>query len=66
MKISRIDFKLSPALVAAGAIGVFAIAVGAQVQTADGSQAYTVQLDTTNVNYSPSLGGYTMNVGVGW
>lgn len=33
MKISRIDFKLSPALVAAGAIGVFAIAVGAQVQT---------------------------------
>lgn len=40
------------------------IPIGASVQTADGSQAYTVTLDTTNPAYSATLGGYVLAAGV--
>ena len=40
------------------------VTVGATVQTADGTQQYTVILDTTNVNYSALLGGYVLAIGV--
>ena len=33
MKVLQIGFKVSPALLATGAIGIFALVVGAQVQT---------------------------------
>lgn len=36
---------------------------GAMVQTADGTQQYTVDLDPTNSAYSSSLGGYVLPVG---
>ncbi|WP_020472355.1 baseplate J/gp47 family protein [Zavarzinella formosa] len=36
------------------------IAVGATVQTSDGSQNFTVTLDTTNSAYNPTLGGYVI------
>ncbi len=39
------------------------VPVGATVQTADGSQNYTVNLDTTNAAYSASLGGYVLAPG---
>ena len=39
------------------------VPVGATVQTADGSQNYTVILDTTNAAYSASLGGYVLAPG---
>ncbi|MDA8256736.1 MAG: baseplate J/gp47 family protein [Betaproteobacteria bacterium] len=39
------------------------VPVGATVQTADGSQNYTVNLDTTNPAYSASLGGYVLTPG---
>jgi uncharacterized phage protein gp47/JayE len=40
------------------------IPVGAVVQTADGTQQFTVVLDTTNSAYSASLGGYVLAAGV--
>ena len=40
------------------------VPIGASVQSADGSQTYTVQLDTTNPAYNASLGGYVMAAGV--
>lgn len=36
------------------------VPVGATVQTSDGSQTVTVVADTTNPNFSASLGGYSM------
>ncbi len=40
------------------------VPVGATILTADGTQSYTVNLDTTNVNYSATLGGYVLAPGV--
>ena len=40
------------------------IASGATVTTTDGTQAYTVTLDTTNAAYSATLGGYVIAAGV--
>lgn len=40
------------------------IPVGAAVQTADGSQRFTVALDTGNVAYSSTLGGYVLAANV--
>lgn len=39
------------------------VPVGTVVQTADGSQKFTVTLDTTNAAYSAGLGGYVALVG---
>lgn len=41
------------------------IQVGTTVQTADGSQIFSVAADTTNPIFSPSLNGYTMPAMVG-
>ena len=38
------------------------IAVGAGVQTADGTQSFVVVLDTTNTAYNSALGGYVVAV----
>jgi len=38
------------------------VPVGATVQTADGSQTFTVTIDTTNSAYNASLGGYVIPV----
>lgn len=46
-------------------VGQVVVPVGATVQTADGSQQFTVNLDTTNPVYSASLGGFVMAGGVG-
>lgn len=40
------------------------VPIGATVQTADGTQQYTVTLDTTNGAYSALLGGYVLAVAV--
>jgi uncharacterized phage protein gp47/JayE len=40
------------------------VPVGATVVSADGTQSYTVILDTTNAAYSASLGGYVLAAGV--
>lgn len=40
------------------------VPVGAVVQTADGSQKFTVTLDTSNTAYSAALGGYVIAAGV--
>ena len=40
------------------------VPIGAKVQTADGSQQFTITLDTTNSAYSASAGGYVVAVGV--
>lgn len=40
------------------------IPVGAQVQSADGTQTFTVIVDTTNPNYSAVLGGFLIPAGV--
>lgn len=40
------------------------VPVGAVVQTADGSQKFTVTLDSTNAAYSAGLGGYVIGIGV--
>jgi uncharacterized phage protein gp47/JayE len=39
------------------------VPVGAVVQTADGSQQYTVNLDTSNAAYNATLGGYVIAAG---
>ncbi|MBR8182084.1 baseplate J/gp47 family protein [Burkholderia ambifaria] len=39
------------------------VPVGAVVQTADGSQQYTVNLDTSNPAYNQTLGGYVIAAG---
>ncbi|MDB5966842.1 MAG: putative phage baseplate protein [Polaromonas sp.] len=44
--------------------GTALVPVGAQVQTADGTQLYTVVADVTNGAYNAGLGGYTMAGGV--
>lgn len=36
------------------------VPIGATVQTADGTQQYSVTIDTTNTAYSQSLGGYVI------
>lgn len=41
------------------------VPIGATAQTADGTQKYTVTVDTTNAAYSATLGGYVMAIGVG-
>lgn len=41
------------------------VPVGGQVQTADGTQTYTVQIDTGNAAYSATLVGYVIAAGVG-
>lgn len=46
---------LAPALIPAGAL----------VRTADGSQTYSVTIDTSNVAWSPAQNGYVMAAGVG-
>jgi hypothetical protein len=38
------------------------VPVGAQVQTTNGAQTYTVILDTTNPNYNAGLNGYVITV----
>lgn len=40
------------------------VPVGATVLTADGKQAFTVPLDTTNAAYSSTLGGYVLAAGI--
>jgi len=40
------------------------VPVGASVQSADGTQKYTVTLDSTNAAYSATLGGYVLAAGV--
>lgn len=40
------------------------VPVGATVLTADGTQSYTVNLDTTNAAYNASLGGYVLAAGI--
>jgi uncharacterized phage protein gp47/JayE len=40
------------------------VPVGTIVQTTDGSQQFTVNLDTTNAAYSSTLGGYVLAAGV--
>lgn len=68
------DFGLvrNPAVAASGVV-TFArftptnqaiIPIGASVQTGDGTQKYTVTIDTTNVAYSAALGGYVVGAGV--
>ncbi|WP_293857184.1 baseplate J/gp47 family protein [uncultured Alsobacter sp.] len=42
------------------ATGTALVPVGAVVQTADGTQSFTVVIDTANSAYSATLGGYTM------
>ncbi|MBN6210679.1 baseplate J/gp47 family protein [Ralstonia pickettii] len=41
------------------------VPAGATVQTADGTQQFTVTIDTTNPAYSAALGGYVIAAGVG-
>ncbi len=41
------------------------VPVGATVQTADGTQQFTVTIDTTNPAYNAALGGYVIAAGVG-
>ncbi len=41
------------------------VPIGATIQTGDGSQQFTVTLDTTNPAYSATLGGYVLAAGVG-
>lgn len=41
------------------------VPIGATVQTADGTQQFTVQIDTTNSAYSAALGGYVIAAGTG-
>jgi uncharacterized phage protein gp47/JayE len=36
------------------------VLIGTQVETADGTQVFTVILDTTNPNYNAALGGYVI------
>lgn len=40
------------------------VPIGALLQSADGTQNYTVALDTTNVHYDATLNGYTVNAGI--
>ncbi|MBA4710568.1 baseplate J/gp47 family protein [Aquitalea aquatica] len=40
------------------------IPIGSTVTTTDGTQSYTVTLDTTNAAYSATLGGYVIAAGV--
>lgn len=40
------------------------VTIGAQVQSADGTQTYNVTLDTANAAYSATLGGYVLAAGV--
>ncbi|MDR3473324.1 MAG: baseplate J/gp47 family protein [Devosia sp.] len=40
------------------------IPIGTQVQTADGTQTFTVYVDSTNIAYSALLGGYVIQPGV--
>lgn len=64
------DFGVTrlPAVVATGQV-TFArftatqqavVPIGQQIETADGTQVFSVTLDTTNVNYSSALGGYVL------
>lgn len=39
------------------------VPVGATISTGDGTQSFTVILDTTNAAYSPTLGGYVLGSG---
>jgi len=41
------------------------VPIGGQVQTTDGTQTYTVQVDTSNAAYNATLGGYVIAAGVG-
>lgn len=66
------NFTRLPAVAASGAAtfsrftasGTALVPIGATIQTGDGSQQYTVQVDTTNPAYSATLGGYVMAAGV--
>lgn len=40
------------------------VPIGALIQSADGAQNYSVFLDTANVHYSSTLGGYTIAPGI--
>ncbi|WDZ97993.1 baseplate J/gp47 family protein [Herbaspirillum sp. WKF16] len=61
-----------PAVAASGSVtfsrftasGAALVPVGALVQTGDGSQQFTVQLDTSNPAYSAAQGGYVLANGV--
>jgi len=69
-----LDFSVTPILAkAASGAATFSrytataqavVPVGTTVLTADGSQSYTVDLDTTNAAYSATLGGYVLAAGV--
>lgn len=41
------------------------VPIGATVQTSDGTQQFTVTIDTTNPAYNAGLGGYVIAAGVG-
>jgi uncharacterized phage protein gp47/JayE len=45
--------------------GAATVPIGATVETADGSQRFTVALDTGNADYDAGLGGYVMSTGDG-
>ena len=69
-----LDFGVTPLpAVAASGLATFArftptaqavVPVGAAVLTADGTQSYTVDLDTANAAYSAALAGYVLAPGV--
>lgn len=69
-----LDFGVTPLpAIAASGLVTFArftptaqavVPVGATVLTSDGTQAYTVDLDTTNAAYSAALAGYALAAGV--
>jgi uncharacterized phage protein gp47/JayE len=66
------DFFRLPAVAAAGQVTFVratptlqsVVLIGTQVQTTDGTQTFTVALDTTQPSYSPDLGGYVLAPGV--
>lgn len=65
--VTRIGGDVSSGSVTYGrysAISSSLIPVGATVQTLDGTQNFTVTIDTTNAAYSSSLGGYVVAAGI--
>ncbi|MBI1214135.1 MAG: baseplate protein [Alphaproteobacteria bacterium] len=40
------------------------VPAGSKVETADGTQVYSVAIDTTNVNWNAALNGYVLGIGV--
>ena len=70
------DFNIITRLPAVSAIGAVTfgrytttaqavIPIGGTVQTSDGTQQFTVIIDTTQAAYNATLGGYVMAIGIG-